>query len=111
MAQDNLDEPVEVPPDTIPDDYKEAIERYNIQAACNVIWRHIGEADQIIQDKAPFKLVKTDKVAAQDIIRDLCVRLYTVGRMLQPVMPQTSDAIKSFVKSNKMPEKALFMRK
>lgn len=111
MAADNLDGPVEVPPDTIPDEFKTAIENYNIQAACNVIWKHIAEADGIIQSKAPFKLIKTDKDAGVAIIKDLCVRLYTIGRMLDPIMPKTSETIKSLVEMNKMPAGPLFIRK
>jgi len=111
MAQDNLDGPVEVPPNTIPDDWKAAMESFNIQAAANIVWKHIAETDQIIQSQAPFKLVKTDKPAAIKIIQDLCVRLYTIGRMLNTIMPQTSDAIKVLVKANKMPAEPLFARK
>jgi methionyl-tRNA synthetase len=111
MAQDNLEAPVEVPPNTIPDDFKKAIESFNIQAAANVVWRHIAEADGIIQSKAPFKMVKTDKPAAQAIIRDLCVRLYAIGSMLDPILPKTSETIKVLVKANKMPEAPLFLRK
>ena len=111
MAQDNLDAPVEISPNTIPDDFKQAMESFNIQIASDIVWRHIAEADQIIQSKSPFKLVKTDKGAAQAIINDLCVRLYTIGRMLNPILPETSEAIKRLVKENKMPDRPLFMRK
>lgn len=111
MAQDNLEKPIEPPAGTIPDDYKEAIDAFNIQAACNIIWKHISEADGIIQSKQPFKLVKTDKAAAQEIIRDLALRVYTIGRMLNPILPETSKTIKELVKANKMPEKPLFLRK
>ena len=111
MAHDNLDKPVEPPAGTISDDYKAAMASYNIQAACNIIWRYIGEADGIIQATQPFKLVKTDKAAAQEIIRDLAIRIYTIGRMLNPIMPETSKAIKALVKANAMPAAPLFARK
>ena len=111
MAQDNLDAPVEVPQNTIPDDFKAAMESFNIQAAANIAWKHIAETDQIIQSQAPFKLVKTDKPAAIKIIQDLCIRLYTIGCMLNPIMPQTSEDIKALVKANKMPAEPLFARK
>ena len=111
MAQDNLDGPVEIPPNTIPDDFKKAMESFNIQAAADIVWKHIAEADGIIQSQSPFKLVKTDKPAAQKIIADLCIRLYTVARMLNPILPTTSEAIKALVKANKMPAAPLFARK
>lgn len=117
MAEANLDAPVKVPAEAadpaklfLPE-FTAAMERYNIQAACDIIWKQIQEADGIIQAKAPFKLVKTDKVAAQEIISDLCTRIYTIASMLEPIMPDTSVAIKDLVKTNKMPAAALFMRK
>ena len=111
MASTNLSSVPNIPDNTIPDDYKEAINRYDIQSAMHIVWKHIAEADQLIQEKAPFKLIKTDKAAAEKIISDLCARIYTVGRMLNPLMPATSAAIKSLVKENKMPEQPLFLRK
>jgi methionyl-tRNA synthetase len=111
MSSTNLDAPVEIPPNTILDDYKKSFDIYDIQEAANVVWKYIAEADALIQKTEPFKLVKTDKAAAVEIIKDLCLRLYTIARMLNPIMPQTSEAIKKLVKENKMPETALFMRK
>ncbi|HEU5115032.1 MAG TPA: methionine--tRNA ligase [Candidatus Paceibacterota bacterium] len=111
MAATNLDAPVSIPDNTIPGDYKKALDSFDMQAAANVVWKHITDADQLIQEKAPFKLVKTDKAAAQEIIADLAVRLYTIGRMLNPILPETSRTIKELVKANKTPEKPLFLRK
>jgi len=112
MAQDNLAAPVGVPPsDAFPKDYDEAFDSYNIQTASNIIWRHISEADQIIQSKQPFKLIKTDKAAAQEIIRDLVIRVHSVAGMLEPIMPETSKVIKELVRTNKMPAAPLFVRK
>ena len=67
--------------------------------------------DLDIQNKEPFKLVKTDKTTGQKIISDLVVRLYSVARMLNPIMPETSTKIKNLIKTNKSPETALFLRK
>lgn len=111
MASANLDKAPIIPDNTIPGDFKVAMEKYDIQSACHIIWKQIAEADGLIQEKKPFSLVKTDKAAAQAIIADLCVRLYTIGRMLNPIMPATSLAIKSLVKENKMPDAPLFLRK
>ena len=112
MAQDNLAVPVEIPSlAAFPKDYNEAFDSYNIQAAANIIWRHISEADQIIQSKQPFKLIKTDKAAAQEIIRDLVIRVHSVAGMLEPIMPETSKVIKELVRTNKMPVAPLFVRK
>lgn len=111
MATTNLDAPITIPSDTIPEEYKKALDSFDIQSAANIVWKHITDADQLIQEKAPFKLVKTDKSAGQEIIKDLCVRLYTIGRMLNPILPETSRVIKDLVKGNTMPSVPLFLRK
>lgn len=111
MATTHLDRPVEIPDGLRPDDYKKAMEAFDIHAATAIIWKHIADADSLIQEKAPFKLVKTDKEAAVEVIRDLCSRVYMIGRMLEPIMPETSLLVKSLVQENKMPEKPLFLRK
>ncbi len=111
MATTNIEKPVKMPENNIPEEYKRALDSFDIQAAANIVWRHITEADQLIQEKAPFKLVKTDKAAAVEIISNLCVRLYTIGCMLNPILPKTSEKIKALVSEHKMPDAPLFLRK
>lgn len=111
MAETYLPGPVEIPPDTIPQNFKDALESYDIQKASDIVWAFITSIDVRIQASEPFKLVKNDKVAAQEIIRGLVVDLYTVARMLNPILPGTMEKIKQAVKENKMPEKPLFLRK
>jgi methionyl-tRNA synthetase len=65
----------------------------------------------LIQDKQPFKLVKTDAEAGKLVVIELVTRLYTIGRMLNPILPETSKKIKELIKANQMPETPLFLRK
>jgi methionyl-tRNA synthetase len=111
MATTNIEKPVTIPEYTIPTEYKKALDSFDIQTASNIVWRYVTEADQLIQEKAPFKLVKTDKAEAQKIIADLCVRVHAIGCMLNPIMPKTSEEIKALVKAHKMPDTPLFLRK
>ena len=111
MAETNLTEPVMIPEKSIPQEYFDLLEKFEIQKATDLIWQKIAEADKYIQDTTPFKLVKTDKEKGIEIIKDLVIRLYTIGRMLNPIMPETSDKIKKLVKENKVPEAPLFLRK
>jgi methionyl-tRNA synthetase len=111
MAEDNLDGPVEIPEHTIMDDYFALLNKFEFNRAMDYIWAKIAELDGIIQSTEPFKLVKTDREKGIEIIKDLAVRLYGIGRLLNPMMPDTSAKIKSAVKSNKMPSEPLFMRK
>jgi methionyl-tRNA synthetase len=111
MAETNLAETVSIPDNTIPKEYLDLLEKFEIQKAVDLIWQKIAEADRYIQETTPFKLVKTDKEKGVEIIKDLVVRLYTIGRMLNPIMPETSAKIKYLVKTNKTPEAPLFLRK
>jgi methionyl-tRNA synthetase len=111
MASTYLDQPVEIAPDTIPELFKKAVESFDLKKACDVVWAEIAALDEEIQTTQPFKLIKTDKEKAIKIVKELAVCLYTVGRMLNPLLPDTSQKIKEAVAQNKMFEKPLFMRK
>lgn len=111
MAETALEKPVQVLKEELPEEYRVALEKKDIKAAADLVWKKVAAADQIIQEKQPFKLVKTDKSAAAKIISDLCLELSRIADMLVPFMPETSEKIKSAVKENKMPSVSLFLRK
>lgn len=111
MAETNLVQAVAVPEKSIPTEYFDWLEKFEIQKAVDLIWHKIAEADRYIQETQPFKVVKTNKEEGIKIITDLVLRLYTIGRMLNPIMPETSKKIKALVKANKSPEAPLFLRK
>ncbi|MFA5934906.1 MAG: methionine--tRNA ligase [Candidatus Paceibacterota bacterium] len=110
MAETNLEKPVEIAEKTIPQEYFDLLEKFEIQKATDMIWQKVSDLDGLIQKEQPFKLVKTDKEAGIKIIEFLARELYTIGRMLNPIMPETSKKIKDLVKANKVPEKPLFLR-
>ncbi len=111
MASANLSSPITVPPNTIPQTWKDLLATYEFQKTLDFIWEQISALDLRIQATQPFKLIKTDKDQALKIITELVTDLYTIGRMLNPVMPTTSQTIKDLVKNNKMPETPLFARR
>ncbi len=94
-----------------PVEYRKALDSYDIQAAANIVWSHVGALDATIQETAPFKLVKTDKAAGLKIIEDLVVRLFAIAHMLQPIMPETAAKIIALIQANAAPEAPLFQRK
>jgi methionyl-tRNA synthetase len=110
MAEDNLDECPALPEKSIPQNFIDSFEELNLQKAVDIVWEKVAELDQKIQDTQPFKLIKEDKEAAIKIMKELVIELYTVGRMLNPILPDTSVKIKEAVKYNKKPEKPLFER-
>jgi methionyl-tRNA synthetase len=76
----------------------------DFQKAMDHIWTKIQEMDEIIAETEPFKLIKTDELAAKNILVNLRESLIHVGRLLLPVMPETSVIIREAVKANKKPE-------
>jgi len=89
----------------------EGFESFDLQEAGSVVWELIGNTDLIVQEREPFKKIKTNKVEAESDIRELLSRLYIIGTMLLPIMPTTAQTIIKLVEDNKMPEQPLFARK
>lgn len=111
MASTNLEAAPEIPEMTIQNEYFEYLDAFEINKAVQMIWSEITALDTLIQDTQPFKLVKTEPEKGKAIISELAIRLYTIGRMLNPILPDTSKKIKDLVKSNSMPAEPLFTRK
>jgi methionyl-tRNA synthetase len=110
MAETHLGAPITRPaPAPFPKEYTEAVERYAFNEAMDCIWARIGKADERMATEEPYRVIKTDKEAAKKVIAELAAEVYEIGRLLQPFIPKTSDAIKKTVLANKKPE-ALFPR-
>jgi len=110
MAETHLDATIARPePVGFPAEYTDAIASYNLQAAGDYIWGRVGALDERIAVEEPFKLVKIDKDKAQDIICELVAEVYTIARLLAPIMPEANKIIKEAVLANKKPEN-LFTR-
>ncbi len=97
--------------DSMPQDFVEQLESFDIQKASALIWDRVQAADQKIQSTEPFKVVKVDAERGTAIIVELLKELYAIACMLEPVLPETSIKMKSLVRANKKPEAPLFLRK
>ena len=91
-------------------EYKNYFEKFEFNKALDLVWTKIGEMDKKITETQPFKLIKTDKKRAKEIVAKLVFDLYRVAKLLEPVMPDTAEKIQKIIKSKKMPE-PLFLRK
>jgi methionyl-tRNA synthetase len=111
MASDNLEGPVAIPEWEDMGKYFSHIETFEVNKAADFVWNEIADMDKYIQDNQPFKVVKTDAEKGREMISNLVVRLYSIARMLNPLLPETSEKIKTLIKENKVPEKSLFQRK
>ena len=94
----------EIPEHSIPQEFKDHLDKFEIQKATNLVWEKIKELDEQIQKEEPFKVVKVDLEKGKLMISELTVKLYTIARMLNPIMPETNVTLKKLIKENKKPE-------
>ncbi|MEJ0001599.1 MAG: hypothetical protein WDN09_00185 [bacterium] len=111
MATTNLEGAVEISEGQYDADVIDNIQTYNIQKAMDIIWSWAGELDALIQEKEPFKLVKTDPDEAKQIIANLVSGLADIAYHLAGLMPETSEKILALIKGHRNPETPLFLRK
>jgi len=111
MAESHLNDPVKIKAFAIPESGKEYLNNMELNHYLDYIWTNISYTDNLIQKTEPFKMIKTNREAAQEIIIGLVERLYEVSVLLEPVMPETAKKIQQAIKENKMPSEPLFLRK
>ncbi|QSH39095.1 methionine--tRNA ligase [Candidatus Kaiserbacteria bacterium] len=105
LAETHLDVAVERPEVVgFSKEYTETIENFRMDQALDYVWKQIGELDEKITTTEPFKLVKVDVEAGKELIQELTLELYAIGRLLNPFMPETNRIIKEAVLENKKPE-------
>jgi methionyl-tRNA synthetase len=70
------------------------IEACQYNQALEKIWRQVLDpANQYADRKEPWKLVKTDKEAAKQVLYDLVEQLRAVAILLKPFLPKTAETI------------------
>lgn len=110
MAETHLEAPVERPEAAgFAEAYTEAFASYNLQQVGDYVWLRVGVLDERIATVEPFKLIKTEPTKAKTIIRELVLEVYSIGRLLNPLMPETNRIITEAVLENKKPDN-LFKR-
>lgn len=105
LAETHLEGPAVIAEWEDMSEYFALLDKFEIKKTIDYIWENIGELDKEIQEKKPWE--SKDK----QVIADFVVRLYSIARMLNSFMPETSAKIKALVKANKKPEMPLFLRK
>ncbi len=100
-----------IPESSIPKEFFDLLNSFEISKAAEFVWNEVQALDKTIQTTEPFKVVKVDEEKGKALITDLVLKLYTIARMLNPIMPETNVKLKALIKANKKPETPLFMRK
>lgn len=101
----------EIPKNSIPKEFFDFLETFDIKKATDFVWDKISRLDKSIQETEPFKLVKSDLEKGKALISELVLELYAIARMLNPIMPDTNQKLKKLIKENKKPNAPLFLRK
>jgi methionyl-tRNA synthetase len=97
--------------DVFVSNYKKALDSFDIKLATDSIFGVVSHADLTIQNKQPFKLIKTNPEEAKEVVSWLLLDLNTIALMLKPILPGTAEIMCTLLRENKMPEKPLFLRK
>ncbi|MBP9802898.1 MAG: methionine--tRNA ligase [Candidatus Pacebacteria bacterium] len=111
LSEKYLDSCPEIPATSIPEDFFLQLEKFDIKGACDLVWDRVTKLDKRIQETEPFKVVKVDLEKGKALISEMVLELYTIARMLNPIMPETNEKLKVLIKANKKPENPLFLRK
>ncbi len=91
--------------------FEEAFKGFDIKKAIDHIWSRIEWLDNYIQEKQPFKKIKTDEVGAKRDVSEMLEKLYYIAELLKPFLPVAAQKILSLLKENKAPEAPLFPRR
>lgn len=111
LSEKYLESCPEIPENSIPEEFFLKLEIFDIKGACDLIWERVNNLDKRIQETEPFKVVKVDEQKGKELIKEMILELYTIARMLNPIMPETNENLKNLIKANKKPEQPLFLRK
>lgn len=111
LSEKYLEKCPEIEENSIPQEFFDRLESFDIKHACDFVWEKIAELDKKIQITEPFKLVKVDLEQGKTLLKELLLELYIVANMLEPIMPETSRKIQELIRENKKPETPLFLRK
>lgn len=111
LSEKYLEKCPEIPENSIPQEFFDILETFDIKKAADFVWEKVSELDKIIQETQPFKVIKVDEEKGKEMITDLVLKLYTIARMLNPIMPETNKVLKQLIKENKKPQAPLFLRK
>lgn len=105
LAQANLPAAITRPDaEDFPKEYVDALDRYDYNAATDYVWQLIGQLDKELTDTKPFAVVKERPDEGRVMIASMATRLYSIARLLQALLPSTSDVLKAAILANKKPE-------
>ncbi|MBI3572508.1 methionine--tRNA ligase [Candidatus Kaiserbacteria bacterium] len=115
LAEQNLPHAIELTDEDerVDEAFYEKVEAYRFNEAMDLIFEQIGAADVYMNERAPYKKIKSgdavEREAARRDIEQLVHVLAKIAAHLIPAMPRTAAAIAAAVRKNQKP-KNLFPR-
>ncbi len=86
------------------------LDAYSFNDAMARVWDEVRAGDKFIQENEPYKTIATDPEKARRDLEDVLGRLWAVGALLAPFMPNTSAAILGAVAAGETLPAPLFPR-
>jgi methionyl-tRNA synthetase len=72
---------------------EDAIHNYDVREYTDIVFESVSKANDIVDKKAPFKLVKTDEAAAKEVLSELAEIIRFIANKLKPIIPQAAEEI------------------
>ncbi len=69
------------------------MQQYDFKRYLEVVFGVVSDANETIDKKAPFKLVKEDEQAAKQVLSEVAEQIRFVAHALLPIIPQASQEI------------------
>ncbi len=79
--------------DTVESALSESMGNYDIREYINRVFDVVSRANETIEKRAPFKLVKEDEDAAKQVLSELAEDIRFVAKALRPIIPNASEEI------------------
>jgi methionyl-tRNA synthetase len=75
--------------------WKEQVKKHNLHGLLEDAFALLKQCNQVAEQHAPWKLVKSDKAQAEVVLAELASALFLVARLIEPVMPnKCADLLK-----------------
>lgn len=104
LAEEHIQKPVSADVIGCSKEYTDAIVAFQFNQAANLIWENIQILDNKIASEKPYNVVKENPDEGKKIITDCVQELFRIGKMLAPLMPETSQKILDAIAANKKPD-------
>ncbi|MBU4315377.1 methionine--tRNA ligase [Patescibacteria group bacterium] len=69
------------------------IKNYDFKTYTDQVFQVVSDANEIIDKKAPFKLVKTNEAGAKKVLSELADMIRFIGQSLLPIIPEAAQEI------------------